>query len=57
MLSDQRSGSVVRDLVWSVIIAGRGEGKGWGMMNNDFIIHVYDRNYLFFSDCIHYLTK
>ena len=44
MLSDQRSGSVVRDLVWSVIIAGRGQEKGWGMMNYDFIIHVYDRN-------------
>ena len=49
MLTDQRSGSVVGELqlVWSVI-AGRGGGKGWGMMNNDFIIHVYDRNYLFF---------
>jgi len=27
------------------IIAGRGGGKGWRMMNNDFIMHVYDRNY------------
>ena len=58
MLSGQRSGSVVGELVWSVI-AGRGGGKGWGMMNNDFIIHVYDRNYLlfFFFDCMHYITK
>ena len=51
MSADQRSGSVVGELVWSVIIAGRGGGKGWGMMNNYFIIHVYDRNIssLFFS--------
>jgi len=49
MFSEQRSGSVVGELVWSVIIAGRGGWKGWGMTNNDFIIHVYDRNYLFFS--------
>ena len=56
MLSDQTSGSVVGELVWSVK-AGRGRGKGWGMMNNDFIIHVYDRNYLFFFDCMHYITK
>ena len=29
------------------------------MMNNDFIIHVYDRNYLsgFFFDCMHYIPK
>ena len=46
LFSYQRSGSVVGELVWSIIIAGRGGGKGWGMMNNDFIIHVYDRNYL-----------
>ena len=51
MLSDQRSGSVADELVWSVI-AGRGGGKGWGMMNNDFIIHVYDRNYLFFLSIV-----
>ena len=50
MLSDQRSGSVVGELVRSVIIAGRGGGKGWEMMNNDFIILVYDRNNLYFSD-------
>ena len=31
MLSNQRSGSVVSELVWSVIIAGRGVGKGWGI--------------------------
>ena len=50
MLYDQRSGSVVGELVWSVIIAcrGGGRGEGRGMMNNDFIIHVYDRNYLSF---------
>ena len=36
------------ELVWSVIIPGRGGGKGWGMMNNDFIMHVYDKNYLSF---------
>ena len=57
MLSNQRSGSVVGELVRSVIIAGRGGGKGWGMMNNDFIILVYDRNNLYFSDCMHYKTK
>ena len=57
MLSDQRSGSVVGELVRSVIIAGRGGGKVWGMMNNDFIILVYDRNNLYFSDCMHYITK
>ena len=56
MLSDQRSGSV-GELVLSVIIAGRGGRKGWGMMNNDFIIHVCDRNSLFFSYCMHYITK
>ena len=58
MLSGQRSGSVVGELVWSVI-AGRGGGKGWGMMNNDFIIHVYDRNYVFFFSIVymHYITK
>ena len=56
MLSDQRSGSVVGELVLSVIIAGRGGGKGWGMTNNDFIILVYDRNNLYFSDCMHYIT-
>ena len=48
LLSDQRSGTVVDELVWSVIIPGRGGGKGWGMMNNDFIMHVYDKNYLSF---------
>ena len=52
-----RSGSVVGELVRSVIIAGRGGGKGWGMMNNDFIILVYDRNNLYFSDCMHYMTQ
>ena len=27
-------------------------------MKNDFIIHVYDRNYfLYFLDCMHYMTK
>ena len=26
----------------------QGRGKGWEMMNNDFILHVYDRDYLFF---------
>jgi len=57
MLSDQRSGSVVGERVWSVIIASRGGGKGWGMMNNDFIIHVCDRNSLFLTDCMHYITK
>ena len=35
----------------------QGRGKGWGMMNNDFIIRVFDRNYLFFSDCMRYITK
>ena len=61
MLSDQRSGSVVGELVWSVIIASTGGGKGRGMMNNDFIIHVYDRNnYIFFFFlivCITYLSE
>ena len=57
MLSDQRSGSVVGELVRSVIIADRGGGNGWGMMNNDFIILVYDRNNVYFSDCMHYITK
>ena len=37
-------------------VAGEGE-KGCGMMNNDFIIHVGDRNSLFFTDCMHYITK
>ena len=50
MLSDQRSGFVVGELVWSVITAGWGGGKGWRMMKADFVIHVYDRNYIsFFS--------
>ena len=29
------------------IIASNRGGKGWEMMNNDFIIHVYDRNDIF----------
>ena len=56
MLSDQRSGSVVGEVVWSVIIAGRGGGTG-GMMKNDFIIHVYDGNYLFFFFSIVCITQ
>ena len=27
------------------------------MINNDFIMHVYDRDYLFLFDCVHYMTK
>ena len=57
MLSDQRSGSVVGEPVWLVISLQR-RGKGWGMMNNDFIIHVYDRNDLFFFfDYVYYISK
>ena len=26
-------------------------------MINDFIIHVYDRNYLFFFNCLHYIIQ
>ena len=52
MLSDQRSGLVVGELVWSVITAGRGGGKGWRMMKTDFITHVYDRNYIFFFSTV-----
>ena len=54
MLSDQRSGSVVGELVWSVM-AGKEGGKGWGMMNNNLIIHVYDKNCLFFFSNV-YIT-
>ena len=58
MLSDQRSLFVVGELVWSLITAGRGGGKGWRMMKADFVIHVYDRNYIsFFFDRVHYITK
>ena len=35
MLSDQRSGSVVGELAWSVIIAGRGGGGEEGMVNDE----------------------
>lgn len=51
MFSDQKSGSVVGELVWSVVIAARVLAKGWRMMYNDFIIHVS----LF--DCLLYITK
>ena len=40
---------------WTCLVSysWQGGGKGWGMMNNHFIIHVYDKNYLFFSNvCI-----
>ena len=48
-LSQEKSSGVE---IGSVIIAGRGGGKGWGMMDYDFIIHVYDRNYLFFFSMV-----
>ena len=52
MPSDQRSGLVVGELVWSVITAGSGGAKGWGMMKTDFIIHVYYKNYIFFFSTV-----
>ena len=44
-----RARSVVDELVWSALVGARGVGKEWRMMNNDFIVHVNGRNYLFFS--------
>lgn len=52
MFFDQRLGSVVGDIAgWG------GVGEGWGVMSNDFIVHVYDENYLFFFYCMYYITK
>ena len=47
---------------WTCLVSygWQGGGKGWGMMNNNFIIHVYDKNYPFFFvffKCIHYITN
>ena len=35
----------------------QGSGEGMGNDENDFIILVYDRNNLYFSDCMHYMTQ
>ena len=35
----------------------QGRGEGMGNDENDFIILVYDRNNLYFSDCMHYMTQ
>ena len=42
---------------WTCLVSygWQGGGKGWGMMNNNFIIHVYDKNYLFFFSNV-YIT-
>ena len=46
-------GQLSANLSGQLELAGR--GKGWRMMNNDFVMS--DRNYLFFFDCRHYITK
>lgn len=59
MFFDQRLGSVVGDIAgWGGVGEGwGGVGEGWGVMSNDFIVHVYDKNYLFFFYCMYYITK
>ena len=58
MLSDQSQGQLSANFSGQYFsLAGEG-GSRRGIMKNDFIIHVYDRNYLLsFLDCMHYITK
>ena len=55
MFSDQRAANLAG------IIAGGGGGggrrKGRVMINNDFIIHGYDRSSLLFCDCVHHIPS
>ena len=50
MDSHQKECGIIPDITDGLQMAGEGEGMG-----NDFII--YDRNYLFFSDCMRYISE
>ena len=50
MDSHQKECGIIPDITDGLQMVGEGEGMG-----NDFII--YDRNYLFFSDCMRYISE